>query len=126
MTWPTDDVETHFKPVKDASNRTKGLRAQMKAAKGLRMGKTAFRRQATDEEKWRDYFRCEVKSGKQVQPMGTAFLIIEEQSRQNKAIGDTRPFMAVIVPDGWGSDGLVITRISTWRREVSPLLDDAR
>lgn len=125
MTWPTDDVVTHFKPHPVTTNRSKGLRAQKMAAKVMRMGRTRFRAQATNEENWRDHFRCEVKSGRQINPLGTAFLVFEEQAEQNRAIGDIRPFCAVVMPDDFGSDGIVMLRCSTWRREIAPLLDGA-
>jgi hypothetical protein len=108
-----------------SENRVKGLRAQKRAAKATRLGRTAFRGHQANEELWRGPFRAEVKSGKQVNPIGTAFLVFEKQGQQNKAWGDTRPFCTIVMPEDWAGDGIVMLRVSTWRREIAPLLDDA-
>ena len=39
--------------------------------------------------------------------------ICEEQSELARPIGDHRPFMLVVMPDGW-SDGLVVMRLADY------------
>lgn len=73
-----------------------------------------------NEENWEHIHaaRIEVKAGAQVGPIATRFLAAEKQSNQAKAIGDTRPFIFVAMPDNM-SDGLMIMRLSEFQ-ELMP------
>lgn len=64
------------------------------------------------EETWRFGVRYEAKSGAQVGPIATRFLLAERQSVESKASGDARPFAMLVMPSGWGKDGLVLVRLS--------------
>jgi hypothetical protein len=65
------------------------------------------------EEVWGGAIRVEVKAGAQVKPVVTAFLRCEIQSEQHRPVGDTRPFMLVVMPDG-AKDGFVVMRLSDY------------
>lgn len=81
----------------------------------------------THEETWADaYFANEVKSGKQCGPVANWWRKVEGQVLANEADhGDRRrPVRAVAMPEGWGSDGLVVVRLSTWRDQIGPALDE--
>lgn len=73
---------------------------------------TMFRGANGNEENWRGPFRAEVKSGAQAGPVATRFLAAESQSEVTRPIGDTRPFVFVAMPNGWGDEGLVVVRVS--------------
>jgi hypothetical protein len=96
-------------------NRRKGLRKQRIARKVLGVPDARFHGQLANEENWRANWRVEVKSGAQVGPIATRFLAAERQADANKAIGDPRPFMMVAMPDDWGSEGIVLIRLSDLR-----------
>ena len=104
-------------------NRTQGLRKQRAARKALGVPPSRFHGEQGNEENWRWKFRTEVKSGKQVGPMVTRYLLAESQANSNKAEGDARPFAFVAMPAGM-SDGFICLRLSTWRREIAPYLED--
>jgi hypothetical protein len=79
-----------------------------------------------NEERWGDpLFANEVKAGKQIQPAVTAWLRIETQvmSNQISAGANRKPARAVLMPDDWGKEGLVIVRLSTWTDLVRPALE---
>ena len=77
-----------------------------------------FHGQGGNEENWRHAnWRIEVKSGKQVNPVATRFLLAEAQAAVAKAQGDPRGFMLIAMPEGWGSEGLVVMRLSDWERK---------
>lgn len=103
-------------------NRTGGLAKQRRAKKMLGVPSARFHGQDGNEENWRGYFRAEVKAGKQV---GAAawFLKAEAQSDANKAIGDSRKFVFVAMPEGMGNEGFVTMRLSVWRDVIAPLLE---
>jgi len=109
------------RPCLGRRNRRKGMAKQRVARKALGVPDTRFHGQLANEENWRGIFRGEVKAGQQVKAMTTRFLAAEKQSDQNKAIGDTRPFAFVAMPDG-STDGLVCVRLSVWRQTVVPAL----
>lgn len=109
-----------------ARSRRKGLRKQRVARKALGIQGQKFG--DANEERWADeLFRNEVKAGKQIQPAVTAWVRIEAQVDGNRPdIGDDgRPCRAVLMPDGWGDDGLVIVRLSTWEELIRPALEAA-
>jgi hypothetical protein len=124
----TPEVSPNFKPEKPARtettnqrrgriNRQKGKRKQ---AAARRVFEDIFDVHASwhgkkgNEETWDHITSCrlEVKAGAQVGPMATRYLKAEKQSEAARAIGDVRPFVFVAMPDGWGSEGLFICRLS--------------
>jgi len=56
--------------------------------------------------------RYESKAGAQVGPIATRYLAAEKQSEQARATGDVRPFVFLAMPDEWGTDGLIVFRLS--------------
>lgn len=106
-------------------NRTSGLKKQRVARKALGVPPQKFG--DSNEERWADvHFANEVKSGKQCGPVANWWRRVEAQVLANEADhGDRRrPVRAVAMPEGWGSDGLVVVRLSTWREQVAPALDE--
>lgn len=90
---------------------------QRKARKALGVPDPKFHGALANEENWLAYWaRVEVKSGAQVRAVATRFLGAETQSDGNKSIGDPRPFIFVAMPEGWGSEGLVVMRLSAFRQ----------
>jgi hypothetical protein len=63
--------------------------------------------------------RVEIKAGAQVQPIATRFELAEHQSEQQRPLGDVRPFVFVAMPDDWGSEGLVIMRLSVFSQHFT-------
>jgi hypothetical protein len=103
-------------------SRKQGLAKQRLARKALGIGLSG----QSNEEHWSDeIFANEVKSGAQVGPAATVWLRIEAQVVANQAdFGDRRrPVRAVLMPDGWGTEGLVMVRLSTWEAVVRPALE---
>jgi hypothetical protein len=105
-------------------SRTQGLKKQRHAKKLLGVPSNRFHGQDGNEENWRGLFRIEVKSGKQV---GHAkwFFRAEAQSDANRAIGDSRPFLFVAMPEGMGSEGFVTLRLSDWQTHIVPRIEEA-
>lgn len=102
-------------------NQRKGGVKQRQARKRL---EKAFGGQAgssvmvtANEENWRLPVRSEVKSGPIGNPVDTFYRNQKAQSDRSKAIGDTRPFMAVAMPDGT-TDGLAVIRLSELEQVV--------
>lgn len=127
----TPDVSPNFKPEKPKReetanqrrgriNRQKGKRKQAAARKQLEAvwGVTAsWHGRKANEETW-DHLtavKVECKAGKQVGPIATRFLAAEKQANASRAIGDPRPFLMVAMPDDWGTEGLVVMRLSAFR-----------
>jgi hypothetical protein len=106
-------------------NRQKGLAKQRTARKALGVA-PSHKFGDANEERWGDaLFANEVKAGKQVGPAVTAWVRIEAQVMSNQtAVGANRkPTRAVLMPDDWGDEGLVMVRLSTWRDIVRPALE---
>lgn len=106
-------------------NRRSGLSKQREARKALGVAPQKYG--DTHEERWADtQFANEVKSGKQCGPVANWWRRVEAQVLANEADhGDRRrPVRAVAMPEGWGSDGLVVVRLSTWRDQIGPALDE--
>lgn len=106
-------------------NRRSGLRKQNTARKAL--GVVGQKFGDTNEERWADQlFANEVKSGKQCGPLANWWRKVEGQVLANEADhGDRRrPVRAVAMPEGWGDDGIVAVRLSTWREQIGPALDE--
>ena len=104
------------------TNKNKGRRKQNLARKKLKIPDTKFRSQMGNEESWQGQVRVEVKAGKQVQPLWTKYQKAKEQSDKNVAIGDTRPFIFVAMPDGT-SNGLVVVELDKLDEVVFALLE---
>ena len=88
-------------------NRTKGDDKARRARKVLGIAGANTRH----EELWGGAFRVEVKAGAQIEPIATRFRNAEQQSEQHRPIGDVRPFVLVVMPDGQ-KDGLCVVRLS--------------
>jgi len=106
-------------------NRRKGQVKQRQARKQL---EKAFGKPAgpsvtstAHEETWRLPVRPEVKSGGQAKTVDTFYRNTKAQSDLQKAIGDTRPFMAIAMVDG-STDGLGVMRLS----DFIQLFEEAR
>jgi hypothetical protein len=107
-------------------NRRAGLAKQRTARKRLGVA-PSHKFGDANEENWQDeVFANEVKAGKQIQPAVTAWERIENQVRSNEAdFGSRRkPARAVLMPEGWGNDGLVMMRLSTWESVVLPAMQE--
>lgn len=127
----TPDVSPNFKADKPAItespnsrrgrlNRQKGKRKQAAARRvfeDVYQVTASWHGKKGNEETW-DHItaaRLEVKAGKQVGPIATRFLAAEKQSEAARATGDTRPFVMVAMPDDWGTEGLLLVRLSVFR-----------
>lgn len=104
-------------------NRRSGLAKQRAARKALGVPRARVAAAESNEESWRGIFRWEIKSGQLARSAATRYLEAEKQAEANKAVGDTRPFAAGLMPHGWGSEGLVVVRLSVWKNHVGPALD---
>jgi hypothetical protein len=89
------------------------MRKQRQARKGL-VPDPLWHSELAHEENWRGNFRFEVKSGNQVKGVASRYLAAENQSLMAKPFGDLRPFAFIAMPDGWGSEGLVVVRKSVF------------
>lgn len=103
---------------RNASEGKKRHRSFAKLA-GVRTG--AF--STSEEEQWTDPFRWEVKSGAQVQPIITRYLLARAQSDAAVAIGNPRPFAFGVKPTRNGDPALVIIDAEVWREYIVPLID---
>jgi hypothetical protein len=106
-------------------NRSKGLTKQREARKRLGVA-PSHKFGDANEENWNDpIFANEVKSGAQIKPAVTAWTRIETQVKGNESdFGSRRkPCRAVLMPDNWGKEGLVMLRLSTWEEIVRPALE---
>jgi hypothetical protein len=45
-------------------------------------------------------------------PVGVRYRAMREQSDVRHSIGDPRPFLAVVMPDGWGKEGVFMGKLS--------------
>jgi len=129
------------RPAKDGWRRVKGCadptaRGKRSRTKGLTKQRVARKRLGVapsnkfgdaNEENWQDVlFANEVKSGKQIGAVVTAWLRIDAQVRSNESDYGSRrkPTRAIIMPDDWGKEGLVIIKLSTWEELVRPAMHD--
>jgi hypothetical protein len=74
------------------------------------------------EELWGGALRVEVKAGAQIEPIATRYRNAEQQSEQHRALGDTRAFVLVAMPDG-ERDGLCVMRLSNFAQIIDLLRD---
>jgi hypothetical protein len=125
-----DSICTRTHPCRSclgARNRRSGREKQrqgrkaVEAVTGLPTGR--FSSQTGNEETWRQPVLFEAKSGAQVGPIATRFLAAEAQAHAAKATGDARPFAMLAMPKGWGSDGLMLCRLSELSRVVEALVN---
>lgn len=93
------------------------------AQRGMGIPMTMFRGANGNEELWSGPWRVEVKSGAQVGPIATRYLSAEAQMEAAKRIGDTRPGFVVAMPSGWGSEGLLICRLSRFQAVVDAAIE---
>lgn len=106
-----------------SNNRKSGLNKQRVARRAIGIPDTARGSALSDEENWRhSSFRCEVKSGQLARSVATQYLKAQKQADANKAIGDARPLLFLLMPAEWGQEGLAVVRLSTWTKTVRPLL----
>ena len=129
------------KPARDGNRRVKGCsdptaRGKRSRTKGLSKQRVARKRLGVapsnkfgdaNEENWQDHlFANEVKSGKQVSTVVTAWLRIDAQVRSNESDYGSRrkPTRAILMPDDWGKEGLVIIKLSTWQELVTPAIHE--
>ena len=96
--------------------RGKGKRKQNEAKKAVEraFNQVAAPTSATSgqEEYWRLALRLEVKAGGMAKTVDTFYRNTKAQSDQSKAIGDSRPFGAIAMPDG-SSDGFLVIALSS-------------
>lgn len=107
-------------------SRTKGLSKQRTARKRLGVAPSNKFGDA-NEENWQDtLFANEVKSGKQTGTVVTAWDRIDAQVRSNESDYGSRrkPTRAILMPDDWGKEGLVIIKLSTWQELVAPAMHE--
>lgn len=102
-------------------SRRSGLQKQREARKALGVPDAKFHGQLGNEESWRHGVIWEVKSGRQCGTAPSVFLNAEKQATQNRAIGDLREVGVVLMPTGWGSEGLVMVRLSKLAQVVAAL-----
>lgn len=107
-------------------NRVKGLKKQSDARKRLGVAPSNKFGDA-NEENWQDaIFANECKAGNQIQPAVNCWERIEKQVLSNDvAIGSRRkPCRAILMPDGWGKEGLVMIKLSVWEEYVRPAMEE--
>lgn len=100
---------------RNGRNRRTGQAKQRQARKALRVPASKHAGRLGNEENWLGELRVEVKSGAQCKPAATRFLKDEGQSDASRPVGDVRPFVNVLMPDGM-SDGIFQCRTSQLER----------
>lgn len=105
-------------------SRRNGAQKQRAARAGLGVPPSRYASQGAHEEHWRDpWFTDEIKSGhNDTDPIARRFLRFEDQINAARAIGDTRLTRITVMPEGWGGEGIVMVRLSTWRSVIHPRL----
>jgi hypothetical protein len=101
-------------------NRRKGQRKQSAAARAIGIPRTNLK--PGHEEHFQGAVRVEIKAGAQVKPIDTRFRAYKAQSDVAKAFGDTRPFAAIVMPEGT-SDGIVLVRLSEIREFAAAIME---
>lgn len=81
---------------RNKNNRQRGDSKARVGRKALRLPGANSRH----EELYGGPVRVEFKSGKQANPVGTAYRNARAQSEAARPIGDTRPFVAGFIPEG--------------------------
>jgi hypothetical protein len=76
-----------------------------------------------NEENWGGQVRVEVKAGKQIESIWKKYLAAKLQSDvNNNAIGNTKPFLFVVMPDGV-TNGLVICELDKFEDVVYSMIE---
>lgn len=102
-------------------SRRNGKTRQRAARKAL--GIPGLSLGADEEELWRGHVRVEVKSGhRDTVPIDTRYRAMRAQSDAARAIGDNRPFLAIVMPPGT-SDGIFMGRLSELRDVAWAVVD---
>lgn len=108
-------------PCRNGRNSKGGKARHRRFAKnaGIRVGY----RNTSEEEAWRDPFRWEIKSGKQVDPIVTRYELARAQSELTRPIGDPRPFAFGAEPTEASRPSLVLIDAEVWNGLIVPLLE---
>lgn len=108
-------------PCRNGRNSSQGKARHRRFAKnaGIRQGFGG----SSDEERWRDPFRWEIKSGKQVDPVVTRYELARAQSELTRPVGDPRPFAMGVEPSAQGRPSLVLLDAEVWNGLIVPLLE---
>lgn len=105
-------------------NRKKGQAGQREARKALGLAQEQWRGREANEETWTAALRVEVKAGgRMANPVGLRYDQMKAQSEAAKAIGDARPFVAAVKPDGW-ADVVVMVKGSDLPAVVAALVEE--
>ncbi len=121
---------TRTKPCHSCRGRRNRDRGRVKQRVGVKLIEQQFdisfgdfRGQRAHEENMRGSIRLEAKSGAQCGPAATRFKKSEEQSEAARPVGDLRPFAEILMPEGWGNDGIFSCRLSQLGRVVEALVN---
>jgi hypothetical protein len=122
----TDELKRNCKcsSCRNRRNRGKGRIGQRVARQALGLRRERWVSREANEETWTAALRVEVKAGgRMANPVGLRYDQMRAQSDLATAIGDPRPFCAVVKPDGW-SDVVVMVKGSDLPDFVFALLDE--
>ena len=98
-------------------NRSKGDLKARQARKALNLQGVNSRH----EEHWGGPIRVEAKSGAFAKPVATKYYLARAQSEPHRPLGDNRPFVLVVMPDG-SSEGLAVITVS----DLANLMNEER
>lgn len=105
-------------------NRNKGRTGQRAAREALRLSRERWVGREANEETWTAAVRVEVKAGgSMANPVQLRYDKMRAQSDAATAIGDTRPFVAVVKADGH-SDVVVMVKGEDLPAVVQALLEE--
>lgn len=105
-------------------NRKAGVSRQRKFAKTAGIPQPKHRSQLGNEESFADPFvRWEIKSGAQVGPILTRFILARDQSEVSRAIGDHRFFAMGAEPTESRLPSVVLVDARDWATHVVPALE---
>jgi hypothetical protein len=112
------------KHCRGRKNRKKGQAGQRVARQALGLTGERWKGREANEETWTAALRVEVKAGgNMANPVGLRYDKMRVQAEQAKAIGDARPFIAAVKPDGW-SDVVVMVKGSDLPDVVAALMEE--
>lgn len=105
-------------------NRNKGKTGQRAAREALMLRRERWTGREANEETWTAAVRVEVKAGgNMANPVGLRYDQMRSQSDEATAIGDNRPFVGIVKPDGW-SDVVVLVKGKDLPAVVAALLEE--